>query len=235
MRAANPAQIHLPGIGPACLIASSLLLLEFPLVRPFTDRTGVPAEVAATYASTPWVVAHILAGVGFLLLPVGLLGLSMYLQGTRGERLASVGSIISWIGVGLILPTVFGTEPFALRAIGQAASRQRDMDLLALAMSIRMGPQARFFFPGLFVLAIGAVLIAIAVWRSGALPRGGGVLFALGLALFFPLFPRAMRIVDGLLIGVGGVWIASGMLRVNETNLRQEGQPKRRAAAENVP
>lgn len=212
---ADPAQTqrYRSAIGPVCLAMSSLLLLVFPLVRPFTDRTGTPAEVAATFASTPWVAAHILAGLGFVLLPVGLLAVSTFLRDTRVERPASQGLIVSWIGIGLILPTVFGTEPFALRAIGQAAIRQQNVNLLALAMSIRMGPQARFLFPGLLVLAIGAVLFAVAIWRSGALPRWGGVLFALGLALFFPLFPRAIRIADGLAIGVGGVWIALGLLR----------------------
>jgi hypothetical protein len=212
---ADPAQTqrHRSAIGPVCLAISSLLLLVFPLVRPFTDRTGTPAEVAATFASTSWVAAHILAGLGFVLLPVGLLAVSEFLRDTHVERLAAQGLIVSWIGIGLILPTAFGTEPFALRAIGQAAIRQENMDLLVLAMSIRMGSQARFLFPGLLVLAIGAVLIAVAVWRSGALPRWSGVLFALGLAMFFPLFPRAIRVVDGLLIGVGGVWIALSMLR----------------------
>lgn len=197
-----------PTIGPVCLAVSSLLLLAFPLVRPFTDRTGTPAQVAATFASTSWVAAHVMAGLGFVLLPVGLLGVSTFLRATRGERPAVWGMVISWIGIGLILPTAFGTEPFALRAIGQAAIREQNMSLLALAMSIRMGPQARFLFPGLLVLAIGAVAIAVAVWRSRTLPRWSGVLFALGLALFFPLFPRVIRIVDGLLIGAGGVWIA---------------------------
>jgi len=41
-------------IGPVCLAMSSLLLLGFALVRPFTDRTGTPAEVATTFASTSW-------------------------------------------------------------------------------------------------------------------------------------------------------------------------------------
>ena len=217
---ADPAQTqrHRFTIGPAFLAISSVLLFAFPLVRPFTDRTGTPAEVAATFASTSWVAAHILAGVGFVLLPVGLLALFTFLRDTRSERSAFQGLIVSWIGIGLILPTAFGTEPFALRAIGQAAIRQKNLDLLALAMSIRMGPQARFLFPGLLVLAIGAALIAVAVWRSGVLPRGSGVLFALGLALFFPLFPRAIRIVDGLLIGVGGLWIALSMARHRDRN-----------------
>jgi hypothetical protein len=197
---------------------SSLLLLVFALVRPFTDRTGTPAEVATTFASTSWVASHIVAGRGFVLLPLGLLALSTFLHDTRGERPASQGLIISWIGIGLILPTAFGTEPFALRAIGQAAIQHGNTDLLALVMSIRMGPQARFLFPGLLMLAIGAVSIAVAVWRSGTLPRGSGVLFALGLALFFPLFPRAIRIVDGFLIGAGGVWIAMSMLPTRRRN-----------------
>ncbi|HLW49219.1 MAG TPA: hypothetical protein VKW09_15835 [bacterium] len=149
---------------------------------------------------------------------MGLLTLFTFLRDTCVERPAAQGLIVSWIGIGLILPTVFGTEPFALRAIGQAAIQQKNMDLLALVMLIRMGPQARFLFPGLLVLAIGAALIAVAVWRSGVLPRWSGVLFALGLALFFPLFPRVIRIVDGLLIGAGGIWIALSMLRHHGPN-----------------
>ena len=40
-----------------------------------------------------------------------------------------------------------------------------------------------------------------------------GFIFALGLALWFPLFPKMIRIMDGLLIGIGGVWIAFIMAR----------------------
>jgi hypothetical protein len=158
------------------------------------------------------VAAHIVAGLGFVLLPVGLFALFMFLRDTDVERLTAQGLIASWIGIGLIVPTAFGTEPFALRAIGQAAVQRNNMDLLALVMSIRTGPQARFLFPGLLVLAFGGGLIAAGVWRSGRLPRWSGVLFGLGLALFFPLFPRGVRIADGLLIGVGGVWMAWSML-----------------------
>lgn len=68
------------------------------------------------------------------------------------------------------------------------------------------------FFPGLLVLAVGAVLFAIAVWKSDTIPRWSGVPFAIGLALFFPLLPQAIRIVDGLLIGVGGIWVALSIL-----------------------
>ena len=214
--AADPAHGQRYGVatGPITLGISSLLLLAFPLMRPFTDRTGTPAEVATTFASVSWLVAHVLAGLGFVLLPVGLFALVAFLRGTCAERFASLGLIVSWIGIGLILPTAFGTEPFALRAIGQAAVHQKNTGLLDLAMAIRVGPQARVFFPGLIALAIGAALIAVAVWHSGTLPKWSGVVLALGLALFFPLFARPIRIVDGLLIGAGGVWIAFSMLQL---------------------
>lgn len=197
--------------GAICLAISSLLLTAFPLVRPFGDRSGNPAEIAATFASTSWLVAHILGGLGFVLLPVGLFAVFTFLRGSPVERLAVQGLVVSWLGVGLMLPTVLGTEPFALRAIGQAAIQHKDTDLL-IALAIRAGPQARFFFPGLMLLAIGAALIAAAVWDSGLLPRWSGVVLAIGLALFFPLFPRVIRIADGLLIGIGGVWIAGAIL-----------------------
>ncbi len=199
-------------LGAGSLAISALLLAMFPLVRPFADRSRNPLEVVDAFASSSWVLAHILGGLGFVLLPVGLFGLYTFLQGSQVERRASQGLILSWIGIGLILPTVLGTEAFGLRAIGQAAVQQKNTDLLAIANAVRFGPQRIFFFLGLLLLALGAVLIAVAVWKSGAVPRWSGILFAIGLALFFPLFPQVIRVVDGLLIGVGGTWIALSIL-----------------------
>src|SRR5262245_38245531 len=51
------------------------------------------------------------------------------------------------------------------------------------------------------------------MWRSGVLPGWGGVVLAAGLVLWLPLLPRPVRIVDGLMIGVGGIWMAWGIWR----------------------
>jgi len=40
-----------------------------------------------------------------------------------------------------------------------------------------------------------------------------GVIFAIGLALRFPPFPRMIRVIDGLLIGIGGIWLAWSLWR----------------------
>ena len=199
-------------LGATCLAASALLLTAFPLVRPFADRSPHPEEVAAAFASPSWVLAHVLGGLGFVLLPIGLFGVYTFLEGSSGERRAFQGLILSWIGVGLILPTVLGTEAFGLRAIGQTAVQQKNPDLLAIANAIRFGRQRMLFFPGLLLLAAGAISFAAAVWKSNVLPRWSGVLLAAGLALFLPLLPQAIRIVDGFLIGIGGTWIALSMV-----------------------
>ena len=198
-------------LGGVPLAASVFLLALFPLVRPFGDRSGNSVEIAQTFASTPWIAAHIMGTLGFVLLPIGLFFLYMYLRGTQAERHALRGLVLCWIGVGLFLP-IFGTEAFAMRAIGNEALNQNDLSLLALSNSIRSGPQIILLVSSLTLLAIGAIMIAIAVWKSGSLPKWSGIPFAIGLALFLPLFPQDIRIIDGLLIGSGGVWLAVNIM-----------------------
>jgi hypothetical protein len=61
------------------------------------------------------------------------------------------------------------------------------------------------FGAGLLILGLGAVLAAVAVWRSGPPARWSGVAFAAGFALFVPQFytPPAARIAHGVLVGIG--------------------------------
>ena len=66
---------------------------------------------------------------------------------------------------------------------------------------------------GLMLLAVGAIDLARAVRHDDALPGWGGVALAAGLTLWLPLLPRPVRIVDGLMIGLGGVWLAWGIWR----------------------
>jgi hypothetical protein len=203
-------------LGAMFLAVSGLLLALFPLVRPFGDRSGNPITAAETFASASWVVSHILGALGFILLPVGLFALYGYLRDSPVGPRALQGLVLSWLGVGLFLP-IFGSEAFALRAIGNEALRQNNMSLLELAHSIRMGPQFGFLVLGLLLLAVGAILTGVAVWKSGTLPQWGGAFLAVGLAFFFPLLPQILRTVDGLLIGVGAIWVATRILLLMRT------------------
>jgi len=118
--------------------------------------------------------------------------------------------VTAWIGAGLTLP-YYGAEDFALNAIATKAKQGQDLDLLDLVHAIRFQPTAATTFAiGLMLLGVGGVLVAIAIWRSGVLPRSSGIPFAVGLALFIPQFytPPAVRIGHGVLVAAGCLWIA---------------------------
>ena len=55
---------------------------------------------------------------------------------------------------------------------------------------------------------------AFAIRRGRQLPVWAAFVFAVGLALWLPLLPKPVRIVDGLLIGLGGIPLAWSMWRI---------------------
>src|SRR6185503_14276737 len=124
------------------------------------------------------------AMLGFILLPLGLLALRTALSATPAERLAFAAFIVSSIGAGLTLP-YYGAEDFGLHAAAGEASDGMVLDLLGLVDATRFGPVAGTTFAlGLLALGAGAVLAALAVWRSGVLPRYAAIPYAVGFALF---------------------------------------------------
>ncbi|CAN5140908.1 hypothetical protein BH20ACT5_BH20ACT5_02980 [soil metagenome] len=154
-----------------------------------------------------WVVSHLFAVAGFLLLVPALTGL---LRETEGRRFAVAAVASSRLGVGLVLP-YYGAETFGLRVIAQRAVRDGDPALLELAENVRYGSvQASMFLAGRVLLAVGTILAAVAIWRSGWTPRWAGVPLAAGFALFLPQFYGApwLRIGHGLLIAAGCLLLA---------------------------
>jgi hypothetical protein len=67
-----------------------------------------------------------------------------------------------------------------------------------------------FGLVALILLAAGAVIAAVAVWRSGRVPRWSAVPVATGVVLYIPQFAASqpVRIVHGLLMLVGCWWLA---------------------------
>jgi hypothetical protein len=70
---------------------------------------------------------------------------------------------------------------------------------------------------------LGNVLLGIAVWRSGTLPKGAGVLWAAAPVLLYPLGlvyamtlgPRSTPptvLVGAALMAIGGAWLAGSVL-----------------------
>jgi hypothetical protein len=196
--------------GAAALAAAGVLFLAYPALRPWHDE-GTVAGATASMSSTAWVAAHFFAMLAFILVPLGLLALRAALASTRTEPLALTTAVLAWIGSGLVLP-YYGAEDFGLHAIAGAAGPKAG--LLSLVHAVRYQPLAvTIFGMGLLLLAAGAIMAAIAVWRSHVLPRASAILFAAGMALFLPQFfgPAAVRIAHGILLAAGLLILAAAL------------------------
>ncbi|PRX67553.1 hypothetical protein B0I32_104310 [Nonomuraea fuscirosea] len=201
-----------PRLTAAAYATGGLLFLLYPAIRPSGDD-------AAAMASTAWVTGHATAMVGFILLGLGALGLHQVL----GDRLSLRATVVTWIGAGLTLP-YYGAEDFGLNVIARRSLRDGAPALMELAEEFRYGPVAvTMFAGGLVLLGVGTVMAALAIWRSGTLPRWSGVPLALGFALFIPQFfgPYPLRVAHGALILVGGLWTAAALWRSGSLAGRQ--------------
>lgn len=209
----NPVRVRL---GALALGVSGVLFVLYPAIRPFSDEASL--QGAQAFASPQWILAHILAILAFMLMALGLLGLYLSVQETPVDRFAFWGLVLSWIGVSLTLP-FYGAEVFGLHAIGQEAIRQQNAAVLDLANQIRFGPGFTVIIAGLLLLAVGAILIGIAIWKSSRVPKWSGVPFALGIALYIPQFvgSQPIRVAHGVLLGAGCLWIAAGMWQGTHT------------------
>lgn len=205
------------------LAVSGILFVLYPAIRPFSDESSLQGALA--FASSSWVLAHSLAMLAFILLTLGLLGLYLRLQATTVERPALWALVLSWIGVGLTLP-YYGAEVFGLHAIGQKALQQQNPALLSLVNAVRWEQGIVFILAGLSLLAIGTILFAIVIWRSGSLLKWSGIPLAVGFALFIPQFTTSqfVRVGFGLFIMIACLLLAWSMMASKEQTERKRGR-----------
>ncbi|MCE3555033.1 hypothetical protein LWC33_26710 [Pseudonocardia sp. RS11V-5] len=173
------------------LVAAGALFVAYPALRPYGDATV--DGMAAAFASPAWLVAHLAAVAGFVLVGLGI------------RPLSRAAATVWWIGAGMVLP-YYGAEAFALHALGLRSSGEA---LAAAADAVRNGPvQLTVFGAGLLLLALSAVLVAVR-GRALALP------FAVAMLLFLPQFflSPGLRIAHGVLLGVGCVLLAVAVRR----------------------
>ncbi len=200
----------------AAFAAAGVLFVAYPALRPFSDEKTL--DGAAAFASTSWLVAHSLAMVAFVLVALGFFGVVRRLHSSPTGRLAGRAAVVTAVGVGLTLP-FYGAEAFGLHALGQEAIDRNDPTLVSMSDSIRFGFGIVFITVGLLALAVGAIMMARAIWRSGVLDRASGVTFAVAFALYLPQFsaPQPVRVAHGLVVLAGCVAIARALHRADTT------------------
>jgi hypothetical protein len=196
--------------GAIALAVAGLLFVLYPAIRPFTDETTLAG--AQAFASTGWVVAHVMGMLGFIGIALGLLALHIRLADTPAGRQSFWALVLGWIGAGLTL-TYYGAEVYGLRVIGRAALSQHDAATLSLADQVRGAPGEVIFAIGMLLLVIAGIEAAVAAWQLDGLQRWGMVIVAAALVLYIPQFfaGQPLRVAHGALLAVGCVALAAGL------------------------
>ena len=135
-------------------------------------------EAWARYVTTNhYVLGHVLGSIlGLIFLIFGVFALGVYLATSRAGRLGLWAMAITVLGSALFLP-LQGVTTFSAPEEGQAV-------LAGLEEFEALPPifaNTVFALTGLVVIVlgfVGHVLLGVAVWRSGTLPRWAGALWA---------------------------------------------------------
>jgi len=140
-------------------------------------------EAWARFVTTDfYVLKHLFASIlGTILVIFGTFALGAYLATSRAGRMGLTAMVVAVLGTALFL-TVGGVSTFAVPEQGQAhvlgIDEYRNMpDILAEAVMLAtMGV-------GMLLMLVGNVLLGVAIWRSGTLPKWAGALWVAGSAL----------------------------------------------------
>jgi len=200
------------------------LLLAWSSLDPQPDQNKDPVAWASFVGSTYYLITHMVGSMGSALLAIfGVIALGAYLTNSRAGRLGLVAMGITVLGQALSL-VIGGVSTFALNAIGRAyLSGTKDAMKLEFssAMSVLFGL-------AIVLLVVGNVLLGVAVWRSGTLPRWSGAVWVASALLFYVLgavlgiFTTGSSLltqpVGGVLVAIGGGWIALSALRRPSTS-----------------
>ena len=180
-------------------------------------------EWARFVTTEHYVLTHVFGtGLGIVLVIFGAVALGAWLSTSRAGRLGLSAMVLTVFGSGLFL-LLTGVSAFAVPWEGQAY-------LAGIEGLSDLPPSfADNLFGLLFLLAIvtpfaGHVLLGVAVWRSGVLPKGAGALWIAAQVLMYVLgLVYAVVIgsqstpptvpIGALLAVAGGGWMAWSVLR----------------------
>jgi len=200
-------------IGVVALVLSGGLGLVGEWLRgPLLDPTVNPAGFAQ--AAAGWGGAWEMILLSALLAMFGTLALYGHLAGGRADTTAFWGLMLSLAGGGLFL--VFtGAFAFADPVVGRLYA-QGDQSVIAVAVAaFYQGPATSILYPSGILGTLGSVLMGIAIWRSGSLPRWIAILFAVHTPLlaFASPFSYPLELLGGVTLLASGLWLAPYMWR----------------------
>ena len=170
-----------------------------------------------------YVLSHLFGSVlGIVFAIFGAIALGAYLATGRAGRLGLVGMVVTVLASALFL-TVGGVSTFSAPEEGQAvlAGVEEFENLPPIFANTAM---MATFVVSTLLLFVGNLLLGVAVWRSGTLPRWAGALWTAAAVFMYPLGMAYMMtigpastpptvLVGALLLVAGGAWMAWSVLR----------------------
>ena len=203
----------------AFVLAGVLSAAGLALRGPNNPADVDPQAFAEGAAEASHTAAWLILLPGPILLMFAFLGIWGALIGTRMERTAFWGAVLSIAGNALYMPflgiSAFVDTPAADAYLG---GNTEAVDIVVEAMF--GGPGLMVLLVSALVLVAGTVTQAVAIWRSGGvLPRWAAIPYVLQvLALTIAAqFAYAVELSGGVLLLVSAVWIATAMWRRTST------------------
>lgn len=208
--------------GMACLVLSGVMTLIGLWLRgpnpvqghAFDAELFVRLSLAPTHDLT-W--ALLLANLSVQIF--GWLALLAFLRGTPSEPVAFWGTMLSIAGNGLFLPIagVIGLTAPTVARLYQAGNPE----VIAIADGGVFGPLALgFLIASALALLVGAMLVAVAIWRTRPLPRWAAPVYALH-ALCLTMFAQVdyrLEFLGAPLLLLSATGIALAVWRATTTD-----------------
>jgi hypothetical protein len=195
-------------------------------------------EAWARFVTTDsYVLKHIFLSVlGLVFAIFGTFALGAYLATSRAARLGLVAMVIAVFGHTLFL-TIGGVSTFSAPFEGQIVlAGMEEVDKLPTILANTL--QTATFGVSILLGFVGNVLLGVAVWRSGILPKWAGALWAFAPVLMYVFgLVYAMTIgaqatpptvpVGAVLLVISGAWMAwSVMSRPSAAAVGVGAQPR---------
>jgi hypothetical protein len=207
-------------------------------MNPQPDPETRMAAWSSFVTTEHYVLSHVFGSIlGLIFAIFGTFALGVYLAGGRTGRLGLVAMVVTVFGSALFLPGM-GVSTFSAPPEGQAyLAGIEEFDKLPpiFADSVFMATALLV----IVVLFVGNVLLGVAVWRSGTLPRLAGALWVAGAVFMYPLgivyavvilgvqsTPPTV-LVGALLLVLSGAWMAwSARRRPHASVVGANAQPR---------
>ena len=195
------------------------LLTFWATLDPQPDQSTNYEAWARFVSTTHYMLTHLLgSGFGTIFAIFGVFALGAYLATSRAGRIGLVAMVVTAMGYALFL-MIIGDSAFGASASGRAY-----LAGIEEVQQVQHGvAHALTFLLAILLGFVGNVLLGVAVWRSGRLPKWAGatwvasalVLYPLGLVIGLTVTGNSppTEPVGGLLVALSGGWMALSAMR----------------------